>query len=198
MSLHTCFVFFSSPDLKVFTHGLFGELFESCRQSKDTSAMKLADVVKDFALHSRADGTVVNYVRSFSRWQKFAEGKGYTVFPANHLDLAIFIGHVAQESQSVSVLQSMSAGITWVHEIVGLPSPMHNTFLKNILEGVKRRFSRPINRKEPVSPDSLTALCTKHQYNSDLLVVRDITMALLLFAGFLRFGELAALCVRDV
>jgi hypothetical protein len=39
----------------------------------------------------------------------------------------------------------------------------------------------------------LLELCNMHIGNNDLLVVRDLTMILLSFAGFLRFDEVSSL-----
>jgi hypothetical protein len=171
-------------DINVFSLGCFGELFKVCSEFKDPSLLQLAEAVKRFALHSRADGTVTNYLRNFNRWVSFAKSKGFVVFPATPIDVALFIGHLALNAKSVSVLQATSAGITWIHELVGFSSPMHNSFIKSILEGAKRQYSKPTNRKEPISLDVLVSLCSKYQHSSNVLEIRDITMALLLFAGF--------------
>ena len=44
----------------------------------------------------------------------------------------------------------------------------------------------------------LLELCNMHLGNNDLLVVRDLTMILLSFAGFLRFDEVSSLLCSDV
>jgi site-specific recombinase XerC len=44
----------------------------------------------------------------------------------------------------------------------------------------------------------LLELCNMHLGNNDLLVVRDLTMILLSFAGLLRFDEVSSLLCSDV
>jgi hypothetical protein len=51
---------------------------------------------------------------------------------------------------------------------------------------VKRIIIRFCQKKDPVSIEMLLELCNMHLGNNDLLVVRDLTMILLSFAGFLR------------
>jgi hypothetical protein len=47
-------------------------------------------------------------------------------------------------------------------------------------------------KNDPVSIEMLLELCNMHLGNNDLLVVRDLTMILLSFAGFLRFDEVSS------
>jgi site-specific recombinase XerC len=64
---------------------------------------------------------------------------------------------------------------------------------------VIKRAVRPLKqKKDPVSIEMLLELCNMHLGNNDLLVVRDLTMILLSFAGFLRFDEVSSLLCSDV
>ena len=44
----------------------------------------------------------------------------------------------------------------------------------------------------------LTACCNEYEHSRELPIRIDISMALLLFAGFFRFNELAALAIQDI
>ena len=75
---------------------------------------------------------------------------------------------------------------------------MSSTFLKNMVEGAKRQNAKPTSKKSPISKEALTAFCSKHENSDELPTPRDISTALLLFAGFFRFSELPALTIGDI
>jgi hypothetical protein len=67
------------------------------------------------------------------------------------------------------------------------------------LQESAKRAVRPLKQKtDLVSIEMLLELCNMNVGNNDLLVVRDLTMILLSFAGFLRFDEVSSLLCSDV
>jgi len=88
--------------------------------------------------------------------------------------------------------------LKWVHDIAGVANPMINPFVKNIVEGTKRQHARPVVKKTPIFSESLKACCLKYEKRTDLAVRRDIAMAVLLFAGFFRYSEIASLSTKDI
>jgi site-specific recombinase XerC len=67
------------------------------------------------------------------------------------------------------------------------------------LQESAKRAVRPLKQKKDlVSIEMLLELCNMNVGNNDLLVVRDLTMILLSFAGFLRFDEVSSLLCSDV
>ena len=67
-----------------------------------------------------------------------------------------------------------------------------------LVEGAKREYARPVSKKAPVTNEALEAFCIKYHGCSTLTVRRDISMTLLLFAGFLRYNEISQLKIQDV
>lgn len=74
---------------------------------------------------------------------------------------------------------------------MGLPDPTKNSYVSSIPEAARRRTSKSVNRKEPITKDVLIELCEKFLDSTDLLNVRNLTMILFSFAGFLRFDKLS-------
>ena len=63
----------------------------------------------------------------------------------------------------------------------------------------KKSLSRPIVRKEPVTPDMVLSICRKSaSANANLSDLRTAAICVTAFAGFLRFNELANLRCCDV
>ena len=69
--------------------------------------------------------------------------------------------------------------------------------MKGILESAKRSLSRPIVKKEPVTPDMVLRICRKFA-SANLSDLRTAAICVKAFAGFLRFNELANLHCCDV
>lgn len=55
-----------------------------------------------------------------------------------------------------------------------------------------------MKRKDPVDSETLQTLCETYKNSTDLLVLRNLTMILIGFAGFLRYDELSSLKCKDV
>ena len=44
----------------------------------------------------------------------------------------------------------------------GFPVPCQDPLVKNILEAGARNFAKPVVKKEPITPDMITAICSKY------------------------------------
>ena len=150
------------------------------QQALSLGEPSLLAVLKKTALHSKADGNVVNYTYNIIRWVEFARFKGLNVFPASVIDVSLFIAYLSATYKSSSVIQSNCA-LKWVHDLAGVPNPMGNTFLKSLIEGAKREHAKPVSKKAPVSSDALEECSLAHQSCETLLVRRDISMAVTVF-----------------
>jgi integrase len=112
--------------------------------------------------------------------------------------VALFITHLLDSNCSDNIVNSSVCAIKWFHDINGFPDPTNNCFVKNMIEAAKRIAHTPVKKKDPVSRDMLIELCLKHRESTDLIVVRDLAMAVLSFAGFLRYDEVSSLKCKDV
>ena len=114
------------------------------------------------------------------------------------VDAALYFSLLATFQVSASVTESRYCALKWAHDFAGVPNLMSSTFLKNMVEGGKRQNAKPTSKKSLISKEALTAFCRKHENSDELPIRRDISMALLLFAGFFRFSELPALTIGDI
>jgi len=73
-----------------------------------------------------------------------------------------------------------------------------NSVVKNILEFGKRLNSKIIQKKDVVSSEQLIELCCMYTDTTDVLVLRDLVMNMLSYAGFLRYNEVSDLRCCDV
>lgn len=158
----------------------------------------LAGRMSSFMVNSRSDNTNKKYFYSFNRWTKFIHTHGFAELPAQPVHVALYITKLIDQKCSPSVVNAAVYSIKWAHGLHGFIDPTDNPFVKSLLESVKRLNGRPIIKKDPVHCEDLIALCSIYDTSTDLLCVRDLTMILLCFSGFLRFDEVSKLRCRDV
>ena len=164
----------------MFDQGIWRELRPKTLSSGETH---LFELLKKTALHANAEGTVTKYTSSLGRWIEFARVNSFNVFPASVIDVSLFISHLSATYKSSTGVQSSYCALKWVHEIAGVHNPMENKFLQNLVEVPKESMLNQ-SPKTPVSSEALEACCIKYQGCNALTVRRDISMSLLLFAGF--------------
>ena len=80
----------------------------------------------------------------------------------------------------------------------GFSDPTTNYFIQSLQESAKRLNSKPVNKKDPVTSQMIIELCSKFKDSVDLMIIRDLAMIVLSFAGFLRFDELSSLKCNDI
>lgn len=166
--------------------------------TNDSSLYKLADGLAGRLIQSKSDNTNKKYLGYFKRWESFIATHEHKALPANPIHIAIYINHLLQNNSSYAVVASCVYSIKWVHKLHGYDDPTSNNFVESLVESAKRTARKPVCKKEPVTSDLLIALCNDFNDSEDLLVVRDLCMCLLSFAGFLRFNELSSLHCNDV
>ena len=73
--------------------------------------------------------------------------------------------------------------MNWVHDIVGVQSLSRDAIVKSVVEGVRRLYTKPVVKKEPVTVEDLRA----DVKNSDLTDLRDVRTAALCLLCLLPF-----------
>ncbi|XP_063421738.1 uncharacterized protein LOC134706597 isoform X1 [Mytilus trossulus] len=154
--------------------------------------------MEEFLLHSHSSNTNSKYFYSFKRWEQFISKEGGKSIPASPIHVALYLTHLLDKGSSKSVVQSAVYGIKWAHNIQGIQDPTTNSFVVNLMEAAKRQPHRPRVKKDHITVDVLINLCSKYKDCNDLLVIRDLTMIILCFAGFLRYDEVSGIRCKDI
>ena len=152
----------------------------------------------NYVMSSKAITTNKKYFDYFKRFQSFCASKGFRYKPAEAIHVAVYLTHLLDEGASFHVLSAAFYSIKWVHNINDMSDPTTNSLVKSLLEAGKRLSSNPIKKKDTIDTEMLKALCDMFYGTSDVLHLRDLTMILLGFAGFLRFSEISHLKCSDV
>lgn len=159
---------------------------------------RYADKLPRLMLDSKSDSTVDKYYKLFLKWEEFIKPKGESSLPASSVHISLFIIELLEKNLSHSSVISYICAIKWVHDLHGYIDPTNHPFVKNMLETVKRKQTKNIQKKDHVTSDMLVELCRKYEYSSDLLTIRDLTMTVFMFIGFMRFDEMSSLRCNDV
>ena len=65
--------------------------------------------------------------------------------------------------------------------------PTENSCIQSLQESDKRLNGKPVNKKDHVTSQMIIKLCSQFKDSDDLMIIRDLAMIALSFAGFLRF-----------
>ena len=158
----------------------------------------LAGRMASYMLCSKADNTNKKYFAHFNRFKSFCDSKGFPCKPADPIHVAIYMTHLLDMKASFHVISTAFYSIKWLHEINNLPDPTSNGWVKSLLEAGKRLNSIPVKKKDTVNTGMLISLCDLFHETNDVLHLRDLSMILLGYAGFLRFNEISQLKCSDV
>ena len=164
---------------------------------QDPELKRLARALPHTVLTSRADSTTKKYLYAFGRWKEWAEGrKEVTVFPVQDLQFALYLQHLSETTESRSAVEVAVSAISWAHQLAGLQPISGSPFVGAVLAGLQRKLAKPKSKKEPITPDMLSAMVKS--CDGSLSDLRLMAMALLAFSAFLRCDELIKLRACDV
>ena len=159
----------------------------------------LKDRLKTTVLSSKANGTVMVYNRAFRGWNQFANDKlNGKAFPASPFHVALYLQHLIEETHSPSVVDSAFYGLKWAHDVAGIPSPTDDPIVEAVRKASKRVLGTSVlSRKEPISATLIHDIINKSDLGNPV-ELRNVTMYVLSFAGFLRFDDVSRIRRSDI
>ena len=159
---------------------------------QDPELRRLEESLPETVMHSRADSTTRKYIYAFQRWRPWAEERcEVAIFPIQEVHFALYLQYFGEVSTSKSAVEEAVNAISWVQQIAGLPSIAESPFVHATLSGLQRKLAKPKVRKEPITADMLSAIVGSFGPDPTLTDIRLGAMALLSFAAFLRYDEVA-------
>lgn len=178
--------------------GLKASLASAMRDAAVIDSNKICERIAAYMLHSKSDNTVKKYFSSFQKWKYFCIQKRYSIIPAEPIHIVLYLTNLLDSGASYNIISTAVYAIKWAHSMNGLSDPTENGFVKNLQEAARRLRSTKTIKKDAVTSQMLIELCDIFSENEDLLVLRDLSMILIGFAGFLRFDELVELKCNDI
>lgn len=169
------------------------------QQIEDPELKKLAEDLPGTIVSGRADSTVRKYLRAFQRWKNWAARHAeVTVYPVKEAHFALYLQFLGKSSRSKAAVEEAVNAIAWVQQLAGHQPVSSSPFIRATLAGLQRQLARPKVRKEPVTVEMLSSMVESLGPAPKLSDIRLVAGALLAFAAFLRFDELAKLRCCDI
>ena len=186
----------------------FADVFSKGRWEKDRQSLagqdprlsRYVERLPEICLKSRADNTVKKYKYAFNKFAQWCSKfqPSISSLPASDLYVSLYLVYLTDCNSSSKIEEAVYA-ISWAHKLAGLPDPCSSSLVTSTREGSKRITSRPVIKKEPITPEMLKSLVTVYGNNTtNLYHVRTLTMCLIGYAGFLRFSEIVNLRMCDI
>lgn len=159
--------------------------------------INLAKIMPTYLLSSRSDNTRKKYNYQFHKWDQFITKRGGRSIPAKDIHVALYFTYLLENKASFGTLNSAYYAIKWKNEINGHTYDA-GPYVSNMLKAAKRLPKIKVSRKDPITPDIMMQLANTFKESEDLVVVRDLAIMSICYAGFLRFNEASNLKFGDL
>lgn len=168
--------------------------------SFQTSEKNLADL-RFYCEKSKSDNTLRKYRYAFKSWINWCRSQNPKIqhIPATDYHVSLYLIHLSKQFNSVSKVNEAFYAISWAHNISGTDNPCHSSLVVSVLEGARRITSKPVTKKEPITPKILQRIVERYGSSRNSLPdIRISCMCLLSYAAFLRFSELVNIKRSDI
>ena len=98
---------------------------------------------------------------------------------------------VIQQNGKYGRIEQAFYGISWLHNVLGIPNPCDVPLVRYVKEAAKRLLKKPKVKKCPIRPRHLRLMTKKLGRTKNLLHKRVLAIALVSYAGFLRYDEVS-------
>ena len=147
-------------------------------------------------LTSRAVNTVKTYRAGFNKWKLFALENNLVVFPVNQIEFEIFLTEKVEEGVAFQSLKNVIHAVNHFHNLFYIQTIQVDPKVLDFCQ----RFCRKVdNRKRPLLKSEFNTIVRLNtQRFSDFKLLRDLSIIIFAFIGFLRFDDLSQLRLCDV
>ena len=184
-------------------------------QSRGSSPVQVSEEARrritEALEESLAPTTRINYISQWRKWERFAEGNGYGVFPSDPVHLADWITQRAADGQKPGTIRMGIAAVGSFHRQANLPNPAEDEGVRATMRGITRVAGRAQKQAAGLTAASLAAIrataCAPRIGRGGSLettataVVRglvDIALISLMRDGMLRRSEAESLTWGDL
>ena len=164
----------------------------------DPSTMNLSDRTQYYMAGAIASSTAKSYDKAFKIWTDFASRHGLPLMPIEPIPLGNCLSELADSSGSLSSITRLVAAVARFHWDRFLPSPTENFAFRRLLQGFKRRLSKPPKQKDPLTPEILSSAIDLVRKSGRLQEWRTVVRMCLAFYAGCRWSDAAFLCLSNL
>ncbi|CAG2194665.1 unnamed protein product [Mytilus edulis] len=168
---------------KIFSTGFWSENEKVAHPELRLLLHNLPTTVTD----ARAKSTVDKYSGGFKRFAKWTEKyrEITCILPCKEIYVGLYLQNLIESANHFSLIESAFYSIRWAHNLAGVKNPCDSDLISSIVESARRTLSRPIKKKEPVTPDIMIKLFARYNTsNSTLKDLRLLTICSLAYTVF--------------
>ena len=146
-------------------------------------------------LASKANSSVKKYVTQYTYFSVYLKSRGVIlVLHCDSLLVSENVSYLHETKRSYAFVSSAFCALKWVHDLIpccAQGNPVDTALNQNLVQASKVVFSRPVNKKEPITPDMIHRICVKFVHEgSNLSDLRTALPFVFGFNGLFRINEL--------
>lgn len=166
--------------------------------SSDATLTNLSKELQSTVLLSKTPSTKKAYSSCFHKYKQWCDHFKFEYLPKDESHIALYLMSVLQQAGSFSRVLHVFSAITWGYKLAGVNKPPF-IIVNQLMESAKRQLSKPPLQKDPITPEILEGFVNKYcENNASLIDLRDVSMFLIGYAGFLRFNEIVNIRRSDI
>lgn len=163
----------------------------------DPELCQLVDAMAAYAAAAQAPNTTKAYESDWRQFEQWATEHRLAAMPAAPATCALYVTALAQRGLKVSTIRRRAAAITRAHRQAAQPSPVSDSRVLTVLEGIARTHGSAAAKKVALLRDPLLELIDRiDPTTTDGM--RDRALLLLGFALGLRRSELVSVSVEHL
>ena len=163
-----------------------------------------ARMAEDLLAGELAGSSATCYSSAWLRFREYCKGVGKEALPAEVDTVLTFLAMISKKG-SVSAAKTACSSIAHFHrkQFPERPSPTESRKVKQVMMAIRRRFAKPVVKKEPVKAEVVKALFQHFIREAvvkgcSLKKLRFAVLYVLLYFSNARFEELANLRISNV
>ena len=161
-------------------------------ETKDSRLRGMGSFISELATKAMAVNTMKMYNQGLRAWKQWAgRFPEANTIPIKPLHLAAFFASVVQQHGKFGKIEQAFYGLNWLHKVLNVPNPCESTLVRHVKDASKRILKNRVVKKCPIRPHHLRRLVSKFGRSRNLLHLRVVAIALVSYAGFLRYDEVS-------
>ena len=162
---------------------------------------KFRYLLKDFPRmyrKCREENTVNRHLQYFKGWRKWAKLHEVCFFPIAGFHVALYLLSKIQTAHSFPIIEASFYAIKFFRKPLLNTDPRENVIIINMLELAKRIWKRTLREKRVLSVSELTKISGYLSKNENSLIDQWLLTIIIVFCGFMRFGEISKIRRSDI
>lgn len=149
-----------------------------------------------FKIASHSPATLRAYKTSWLQFDTWCQERALSSLPASRETIALYLSSRALAGRRPATINKDAAGIHFVHDRQGHPSPVRTSHVTETVRGIRRTVGAAQSQKKPIRPELLGQMFAK--LPDRLSSIRTQALLAIGFSAALRRSELVALDVDDL